>query len=211
MKRFVPLLVLALTACQSTSFQNLPPEVSTTCPKPLVGAWLALDDGDVASDFGLVVKSDCTVESLDDKGVHRPASARPQLTLAKIAGDDVFFVPINGAVELVDVKAEKNQTEGQMAFAWKRTNMQLDLRGIDDRRVSTLIVQGAIQGESEVQHLNRGTNIYNFVKEDSAGTERVIGQLGLFQEKATFHFRRVGDDMKALERALKTAAKKPKK
>jgi hypothetical protein len=208
------LLPLALGACSMTTFKNLPQGVAEDCPKAAVGAWLAREERPAEpADFGLVVHADCTVESRDAKHGKRPASGPlPRLRfLHEAAGDEVALIDTGAAFDLVDVKRSEDMPAGSfMAFAWKVESNALTLRQIDDRRVATLIVQGAIQGTAQAKHHNRGTEIANAVEEDAAATANLFRAYDLFSDKP-LEFKRVGEDAKALERALRPAAKKAKK
>lgn len=206
---FAALLPLALGACQMTAFGSLPQGASNDCPKPLVGAWLAQEEkrGE-PSDFGIVVHADCTVESRS-KGEKRPASGPlPQLSVLRQAGsDEIVLIGTAAAFDLADIKPTNADEKpgGYMAFAWKRDDITVELRGIDDRRVATLIVQGAIQGDAHAHQTNRQTEIENFVTEDAAGAARVLSTYDLFDARNPMRFRRVGDDAKALERSMRFA------
>lgn len=212
---FAALLPLALGACQMTAFEALPEGATTACPKGLPGAWVAQDESkpNEPTDFGVLIHADCSIESRS-KGVKHPASgALPKLTFATAAGEELMLIDTVAALDLAELKPgdDEHKPSGYVAFAFKREGAIVELRSVDDRRVATLIVQGAVQGTTHVEHSNRNTEISNLVKEDAAGTARVLASYDLFDREDKMRFRRVGDDARALDRAVKAAGKKARK
>ena len=205
------LATLALSACQTTVLEHMPQGASSECPLPARGAWIAVEeDGQDATDFGLLVHADCTLES---RGKDGPHPAKPPLPQAKFfvgAGKNLVFIATTDAYELAEVKPDTANPDkgGFMVFAWQRHGDLLELQVPDHRHVAHLIVDGAIRGRTLWNRQDEVVTAYNFLSGDEAAIAQLLARTDLFGEVKAMRLRHVGDDEKGLNRALRAATSK---
>ena len=210
----VILASLALGACQMTVVEHVPQGAKTECPASVVGAWIALeDDGQDASDFGLLVHDDCTLESRGKDAAHPAHPPLPHLQFFSGAGKDIAFIPTPDAFELGEVKPDDKGYDkaGFMFFAWRRHGDVLELQAPDHRHVASLIVNGAVHGKTLWDNEDQVSSAYNFLSGDEAAIGQLLSHTDLFGDVKTMRLRRVGGDEKALNRALRAATSRSMK
>jgi len=203
---------LALSACQTTVVEHLPEGAKSECPAPVVGAWIAVeDDGQDASDFGLLVHQDCTLESRGKDGAHPAKPPLPHLQFFTGAGKEIALLPTPSAYELAEVKPDKSSDitshdiSGFMVFAWQRHGDLLELQAPDHRHVANLIVDGAVHGRTLWDNKDQLATVNNFLSGDEAAIAQLLTHTDLFGDTKTMRLRRAGNDEKALNRALRAA------
>lgn len=199
---------LALSACQTTIVEHLPQGAKTECPAAVFGAWIAVeDDGQDASDFGLLVHRDCTLESRGTEGAHPSRPPLPHLQFFSAAGKDLAFIATPDAYELGEVKPDdtSNAKAGFMLFAWQRHGDLLELQAPDHRHVANLIVNGAVHGRTQWNNEDQLASVYNFLAGDEAAIAQLLLHTDLFGDVKVTRLRHVGGDDKALNRALRSA------
>lgn len=201
-------LLALLSGCQLTMVENLPAGAVPTCPAQWRGAWIAVDEaGRDDPDFGIVVQNDCGVESRE-KG--NPHPAKPPLPHPAFFqgnnGKQLVFLGAADAFDLIAAPSADGDKPpvGYVVLAWSREGERMNMRQADHRRVATLIVQGALPGKVNWQ--NDGSTSTVIVGGDPNAVAQAFGTYDFFEGGGGFSLRRVGDDAKALERALKRAA-----
>jgi hypothetical protein len=204
---------LALAGCQTTVIERLPQSAKTECPTPVLGAWIAVeDDGQDAADFGLLVHNDCTLESRGKDGAHPAHPPLPHLQFFTGAGKQLVLLTTPAAYELAEVKPDKSyDMTGFMIFAWQRHGDVLELQAPDHRHVANLIVNGAVHGRTLWDNKDQVATVYNFLSGDEAAIEQLLTHTDLFGDTKSMRLRRVGNDDKALNRALRAATSKAMK
>jgi len=210
----VILASLALCACQTTIVEHLPQGATADCPAPVRGAWIAIeDDGREASDFGVIVHADCTLESRGKDGAHPAHPPLPHAQFFSGAGKDLVLIPTSDAYELAEVKPDEKTYDkaGFIFFAWRRHGDVLELQAPDHRYVANLIVNGAVHGRTLWNSEGQAASTYNFLSGDDAAIAQMLTRFDLFGEVKAMRLRRVGDDEKALNRALRAATSKAEK
>jgi hypothetical protein len=90
-----------------------------------------------------------------------------------------------------------------VVLSWNRDGERMSMRQADHRRVATLIVQGALPGKVNWQSDTASTVIVGGEANVVADT---FNRYDFFEGGGGFTLRRVGDDAKALDRAVKRAA-----
>lgn len=191
--------ILIFSGCYATRLKNLPLGVSTDCPKAWPGAWIALDDSTLEADesFGLLVDVKCQVTALERDNDPRDFALRPQFL-----GAEVVLLSSSDAVAL----SETDPTEGDPTDAswfplrWERGGEVLALSTPDARRAATLVVQGAWPGD--VSWAFDGGDV--LLKSAAEELPKMLADDD-FWARQTFRFRRVGDDRRALDKALRAA------
>ena len=210
----VILASLALCACQTTIVEHVPQGAKAECPAPVLGAWIAIeDDGQEAPDFGVLVHSDCTLESRGKDGAHPAHPPLPHAQFFSGAGKDLVLIPTADAYELAEVKPDEktDNKAGFIVFAWQRHGDVLELQAPDHRYVANLIVNGAVHGRTLWNGVDQATSVSNFLSGDDAAIAQVLTHFDLFGEVKAMRLRRVGDDAKTLNRALRAATSKAEK
>jgi hypothetical protein len=204
-------LALALPAllagCQLTMVETLPAGATPTCPAEWRGAWIAIDEsGRDDGDFGIVVHDDCGVESRDHGNPHPAKPPLPHPAFFQTGkSKSLAFI---GAADALDLIAAPTSDEGEkpstgyVVLAWTREGDRMSLRQVDHRRVATLIVQGAVPGKVNWQSESTSSTL---IGGDPNLVAEIFNRYDFFEQSAPFSLRRVGDDAKALERALKRA------
>jgi len=207
MRTLALLLPLAgvLAGCQVTALQRAPTGATGECPKELRGAWIALDDqGREESDFGVWVHDDCGVESRE-KGKARPAQ-QPLPHLATFAGNGRPYVMVTVADARTllgeETRDEQMPDDALLFFRWSRDEQLLTLQQPDHRRVATLVVQGAVPGRVRWEN-NGGSSL---LTGDADQIADALRRMDLVDDGEALRFKRVGDDGRALDRAIKRAA-----
>lgn len=197
-------LAAALTACSTTSVQVLPTGASKDCPAEVRGGFVGIDSGSGKdSGFGVFVDDDCAVlvfdREKDRKAAPVPVDVRwfRAYVLAKRA--DVDRAASKSAPSS---DAFAKESYGYV-FGWSRDGDKLSIRHLDHRRVATLIVNGAIAGETHWRGTD-GDNLLTGSADDIAGT---LERLDLFDRQSAGVLRYVGRDRKALERVLDKAGR----
>ena len=201
-------LLVMLSGCQLTMVESLPAGAVPTCPKEWRGAWIAVDEaGRDDADFGIVVHEDCGVESREKGNPHpaKPPLPHPAFFLTS-KGTALAFLGAADAFELIDAPVadgERRPDGGFVVLSWDREGDRMNMRQADHRRVATLIVQGALPGKVTWQSDNASTVI---VGGEPNVVADAFNRYDFFEGGGGFGLRRVGDDAKALERAIKRAA-----
>lgn len=210
----VVLASLALCACQTTIVEHVPQGAKAECPTPVRGAWIAIeDDGQEASDFGVLVHDDCTLESRGKDGAHPAHPPLPRAHFFSGAGKELALIPSADAYELAEIKPDE-KTEGKAGFvffAWQRHGDMLELQPPDHRYVANLIVNGAVHGRTLWNGEDQVASVHNFLSGDEAAIAQLFTRFDLFGEVKAMRLRHVGDDEKALNRALRAATSKAEK
>jgi len=196
-----------LSGCQLTMVESLPAGAVPTCPAEWRGAWIAVDEaGRDDADFGIVVHPDCGVESREKGNPHpaKPPLPKPAFFQGS-NGKQLVFLGAADAFELIAAPSNEGDQPpvGYVVLAWTREGERMNMKQADHRRVATLVVQGALPGKVNWQSENTSTVIIG--GEPNAVAE-AFGRYDFFEGGGGFSLRRVGDDVKALERALKRAA-----
>ncbi len=210
------LLIATLCACQTTVLEHLPQGARSECPADVLGAWIAVeDDGQDTPDFGLLVHKDCTLESRDKDGSAHPAhSPLPHAQFFSSAGKDLVFIPMTEAFELAavkpDDKANARAKTGCMVFAWRRYGNELALQAPDHRHVAHLIVDGVVSGRTAWSDDDRIIWAENVLRGDETAMAQLLAHTDLFGDTKSMRLRHVGNDEKALNRALRAATSKAK-
>lgn len=200
--RCLALLVLfVLAGCRSTLLENLPAGATDACPQALRGAWIALDsDTRDAEDAGFVVALDCALTLVEwHDGQWRETRFEPRH--ARSRGDALVFFSAREAAPVLELEPVP---EGWYPFEWRRNDDRLVLRQPDHRRIATLIVNGAIEGRTTWSR-DEGHNV---VLGDGAAIAAALQGAFAFDDEGALHARRVGEDRRALDRALARAGRK---
>ena len=200
-------LLVLLSGCQLTMVENLPAGAVPTCPAEWRGAWIAVDEaGRDDGDFGIVVHDDCGVESREKGNPHpaKPPLPKPAFFQAN-GGKQLVFLGAADAFDLIAAPSADGEkpSVGYVVLAWTREGERMNMRQADHRRAATLIVQGALPGKVNWQ--NDGSTSTVIVGGDPTSVADAFGRYDFFEGGGGFSLRRVGDDVKALERALKRA------
>jgi hypothetical protein len=193
---FAGLATLLLAACQSTMVESLPTGATASCPPEWRGAWIGLDaDTGEAEDAGFLIAADCATTMIErHEGKLRETHFSPRF--AQVDATRIVFVGHEEAAS--QYKQDPPARAGWYPFAWERHGEVLALHPPDHRRIATLIVNGALEGATTWDR-DEGAN---FVHGDAQAIERALrGPLG-FDGGDGFRMRRVGEDRKALERAI---------
>jgi len=195
--------VVGLAACQGTVTETLPEGASTNCPAALRGAWIGLDDGDGAhADAGVYVSDDCTTTVVETHiGATRTSTLVPRFLPVGEAG--IVLYPHAEVARVLDWKSDTPQpTGGWWPLEWRRSSKRLVLNLPDHRRIATLIVNGALDGEA---HWTSGDSGYNVLRGDAAAIRERLVDDKLFNRDHDIEFERVGDARRDLDRAIERA------
>jgi len=200
-------LLALLSGCQLTMVESLPAGAVPTCPAEWRGAWIAVDEaGRDEGDFGVVVHDDCGIESREKGNPHPAKPPLPHPAFFEARGKAIVFLGAADALELIAAPSSDENPpskEGYVALAWSRDGDRLSMRQIDHRRAATLIVQGALPGKVNWQSDGNSTVL---IGGDPNGVADTFNRYDFLDGGRGFNLRRVGGDVKALERALKSAA-----
>lgn len=192
-----------LAACQGTVTETLPEGASADCPAALRGAWIGLDDDDRAhADAGMYVANDCTTTVVETHaGATRTTTLAPRFLPIGDAG--VVLYPHAEVARVLDWKADTPQPSGGWwPLEWRRSGKRLVLNLPDHRRIATLIVNGALDGEA---HWTSGDSGYNVLRGDATAIRERLVDDGLFDRDRDIALERVGDRRRDLDRAIDRA------
>ncbi|HVF34942.1 MAG TPA: hypothetical protein VND91_06430 [Candidatus Saccharimonadia bacterium] len=194
---------VSLTACQGTVVETLPEGVTSDCPAALRGAWIGLDDDDRAhADAGMHVADDCTTTVVETHaGKTRESTLVPRFLTVGEAG--IVLYPHADVARVLDWKADTAQPAGGWwPLEWRRSGKRLVLHLPDHRRIATLIVNGALDGEA---HWTSGDSGYNVLRGDAGAIRERLVEDALFDRDREIELERVGDGRRDLDRAIERA------
>lgn len=198
---------LLLGACQMTVVETLPEGAHSNCPSEWPGAWIALDDHMRPDpEIGMVIDAACTIAMVASDPKDVPADLRLKPRFLDQPGISVVLFEHAEIARLIELKAddaEKPQA-GWWPFQWARADDTLLLHAPEHRRIATLIVNAAIDGATHWSGRDSG---FNVLQGTPAQLRTRLLDDRLFARDTPMRFERVGDDRRALDRALKQAAR----
>jgi hypothetical protein len=196
----VPLLAL-LAGCQMTVVERLPEGATTDCDADWPGAWIGIEDDGADADTGVLIDAACRVTLIPGD----PGPDDAEVTLAPRFLPEhavVLFAEADVAAAVGDDMPPTAQKDAWLPFRWSRSGDLLELEAPDHRRIATLIVNGAFDG---VAHWDGASSGYNVMRGGPAEIRARLAQSSLFGDDDPIRLRRVGDDRKDVDRALKKA------
>lgn len=196
---------LLLSACQMTVVESLPEGAVAGCEPEWKGAWIALDDEQRRDgDVGMIVDDSCTIEMVAREPEDVPANLRLKPRFIEQPGVSIVLFEHAEIAQLIEIEAgdADRPQGGWWPFQWARADGRLLLHAPDHRRVATLIVNAALDGETHWTARDSGFNVLRGTPEQLR--TRLLDDR-LFSRDAPIRFERVGDDRRALERAMKKA------
>jgi hypothetical protein len=195
----------ALCGCQVTVVENLPEGAGTDCPAGWRGAWIGLDElGRDDPDFGVHVAADCTlvVAAADPNDPPPDAPLHPRFVGSGDGG--MLLIGRDEVARLLEWKPDDPDAppSGWVPLRWRRDGDSLEIESPDHRRIATLIVNGGLDG---AVHWSSPDSGYNLVKGDAVSARQQLHDNDFFDGDDPTFLRRVGDDRRALDRALQRA------
>ena len=196
------LLSLGLAACSSTSLEVLPTGADANCPAEVRGGFVGLDSNTGAdSAFGVFVDEQCAVQVYDREKDRKAAPVAvkthwraPYVLIDRHDAEAIDAAPASKSDPLPE-------TFRWLLFGWARDGDTLSIRHVDHRRVATLIVNGALAGETRWRGKD-GDNVLTGSPDELAA---VLERFDLLGDAPPAELRYVGRERKALERALAKA------
>lgn len=197
-------LLLTLSGCTATAVEKLPQGASTDCPKDWVGAWVRLDveTHQPAPDLGVLVGEACQVLALDNDDSPREVALHPQFLGTKISLFPRAEVTI--LYEFAESLSKEFPEGSWFPVEWKRREDLMALSVPDTRRAATLIVQGVLVGDVNWESGQEGQSIV-VVGSAAEDLPELLLQEDFWAAPPWFEFRRVGDDRRDLDKALREA------
>jgi hypothetical protein len=194
-----------LCGCQVTVVENLPEGADATCPAGWAGAWIGIDErGRDDPDFGVHVDAACvlSVTGADPKDAPPAVTLHPKFLASGDAG--VMLLERSEVAQLLEWKPDDPSAPpaGWVPMHYNRDGDQIALESPDHRRIATLIVNGGIEG---AVHWSSSDSGYNVVEGDAAAILARLRDSGFFERDDPALLRRVGNDRRALDRALRQA------
>lgn len=179
-----------LSGCVETLFESQPAETMAACDPHFVGKWRVepTDNKDSNDEMFLIVERQCRRwRFIEDGKEDEKLEKTTHVAFGNVAGQ-----------ALLTVKADPDKPGdndpwrvGYYYFRYDLADKTIHLRGVDDRRVAHLIVDGKVFGRT--QRVSRepgdqrasadGSNeLHNFVAGGSAEMARVVQIEGLFAD-----------------------------
>lgn len=192
-----------LAACQGTVVETLPEGATGGCPAALRGAWIAIDDDARAhADSGMFVSDDCATTVVEShRDGPRTTTLSPRFLPAGDAG--VVLYPHAEVARVLGWDADTAQPAGGWwPLEWRVRGRRLVLHLPDHRRIATLIVNGALDGEA---HWTSGDSGYNVLRGDAQAIRARLLDEGLFDRGHDVELERIGAARRDLDRAIERA------
>ena len=197
---FALLFVAALTGCQVTVLENLPAGATADCPAEWRGGFVGVDrDTNENAAFGVFVDEQCAF-SIYDREKDRKAA------LVSVSPRYLRNVLLVSSEDVAKVAAAKSDSSdpaptGWQPFRWNRSGELLQIDPPDHRRIATLIVNGAIDGETRWSN-ESGSNL---IRGDAQAQLEFLTKHRLFGDAPPITLRHVATTRAKLERALDKA------
>ncbi|MBK8286936.1 MAG: hypothetical protein IPK97_19870 [Ahniella sp.] len=200
-------LALALSACSSTVFVNLPDGVVSKCDERFVGTWQVKSDGDTPPDQDepdfLTIEPGCAKFIGTDVAAHEHEDVLDDTEIQFIDGKRHDYVVTRDRPSPDD--AESGDTVKDQAYTLHRIRMSRDQRiellDVNHERISDLLRAGKLHGKSEITAPKKGNRTYeNLIESDSAELTRALNDRKVFLREATIVLQRV--DAEVLREAL---------
>jgi hypothetical protein len=200
-KSVLLLVCIALTGCESTTFDSMPAGASDACPVNWPGGWIAIDDqGHDDPGFAVFVSPQCAIEnvSVTEKSP-APAALKPMFW--HNAGHEYALL---GVIDSYSLMAEKRDADsvpapGYFMLRWEIENQQMALRAPAHKRVATLIVNGAIDGSVERK---KDRSLHNVINANPEQLRTLLQAIDLYDDSIPSRLRWTGLVRKTLDTTL---------
>ena len=200
------LAVFTLAGCQVTVLENAPTGATNDCPAEWRGGFAGVEPSTRESAaFGVFIDEACKFEVYDRE---RSLAEAPRPISPKFF-PGVVLIESKDVAKITDARADQKENFpiGWLPFAWQREDDELKLDAPDHRRIATLIVNGALDGETHWWSADSGANR---LRGDADKQAQLLSTTKLFARGQPIVLRHVADERKEFERALERAHRKAK-
>ncbi len=192
---------MVLAGCQMTVVENLPEGAGVACPEEWPGAWIGIDEDGERSDAGAFVDEACVVTLVEVK--------RDELQEWKLKprfAPGLALFEHSEVAHAVELDADDDQPSGGWwPFRWSRSGDRIVLHAPDHRRVATLIVNGALAGETHWTGRDSG---WNALSGDAAAIRTVLADEPIFGRDSGIRMQRIGAKRRDLDREIQRVRKR---